>query len=86
MITPAPSTDPLLLDVPTAAQRMGVSTTLLWSMVINAEVPSLRIHRRRLLDVRDILAWVDRQKENAATGSSPAAAKEGRRVLGNPRP
>lgn len=47
---------PLLLSVPDAARLLGVSATLLRSLIATGEVPTVRLGRRVLVAYRDLQA------------------------------
>jgi excisionase family DNA binding protein len=51
-----------LLDVKEAAAFLNVSTRTLWSMANSGELPSVRIRRRVLFDLRDLEAFIEAAK------------------------
>ncbi|MCA9289389.1 MAG: helix-turn-helix domain-containing protein [Phycisphaerales bacterium] len=54
-----------LLDVRTAAQRLGVCANTLRSVVGRGELPSLKIGARRLVDIVDLDRYIEARKEVA---------------------
>lgn len=53
----------LLLNARDAAQALAISERNLWERTKTGEIPSLKIGRSVRYCVRDLEAWIDRQKE-----------------------
>lgn len=54
-------TDRLLVPVwPDAAEMLGIGRTLMKELVASGEIPTVRIGRRRLVRVDDLIAYVER--------------------------
>jgi excisionase family DNA binding protein len=58
--TVTPANAPKLVNVPTAATALGISTYFLRTIIRRGDMPSVRIGRRLLVRVRDIDAVVGR--------------------------
>ncbi|HUU92559.1 MAG TPA: helix-turn-helix domain-containing protein [Phycisphaerae bacterium] len=52
----------LLLSAREGARALSVSERTLWERTKTGEIPCVRIGRRVLYDVRDLVAYIDRQK------------------------
>ena len=55
----------LLLTARDAARALAVSDRKLWSLKASGEIPCVRVGRAVRYDPRDLVAWIDRQKEKA---------------------
>lgn len=54
-------TERLLVPVwPDAAEMLGIGETLMRSLVATGEIPTVRIGRKRLVRIDDLLAYVER--------------------------
>ena len=53
----------LLLRPTEAAEALALSPRLLWSLTAKGDIPAVRIGRTLRYDPRDLIAWIDRQKE-----------------------
>ena len=58
--------DAICVGVTEAARRLGLSRAKLYELVMAGEVPSLLVGTRRLLVVRQLVAWA----ENAPRAAS----------------
>jgi len=54
---------PLLLNSRDAAKALAISERTLARLTATGEIPHLRIGRLLRFDLRDLQAWIDRQKE-----------------------
>lgn len=54
--------DRLLVDEPEAARLLGISPRTLWSLRHEHQIPWVRIGRRVLYAVSDLLAWIEMRK------------------------
>lgn len=62
--------NPLLLSIPQAAQKLGISESCARQMAYNGEIPVIRVRRRLLVPVRQLEQWIDQQlAEQQATGT-----------------
>jgi excisionase family DNA binding protein len=52
----------LLLTVPDAAHRLGISRSMMYELIAAGEVETLRIGRPRKVSVEALSAFVDRQR------------------------
>ena len=66
--------DRVLLDVREAARRLSVSRSTLYELLASGELPSIRIHTRRLVARDSILEFV--QKKTARPGGIGPAVME----------
>ena len=57
---PSLSAEPLLVSVVEAAQRLGVGRTSLYGLLSSGELSAVRVGRRRLIAVADLVSYVDR--------------------------
>lgn len=53
--------NPLLLSIPQAAQKLGISESCARQMAYNGEIPVIRVRRRLLVPVRQLEQWIDQQ-------------------------
>lgn len=53
--------NPLLLSIPQAAQKLGISESCARQMAYNGEIPAIRVRRRLLVPVRQLEQWIDQQ-------------------------
>ncbi len=53
--------NPLLLSIPQAAQKLGLSESCTRQMAYNGEIPVIRVRRRLLVPVRQLEQWIDQQ-------------------------
>ncbi len=53
--------NPLLLSIPEAAQKLGLSESCTRQMAYNGEIPVIRVRRRLLVPVRQLEQWIDQQ-------------------------
>ena len=53
---------PQLLNVPDAAQSLDVSERFVWSLLSAGELTSVKLGRRRLIDIRDIERFIEKHK------------------------
>lgn len=53
--------NPLLLSIPQAAQKLGLSESCARQMAYNGEIPAIRVRRRLLVPVRQLEQWIDQQ-------------------------
>ena len=60
--TGAVSRPPKLLSVPDAARSLDVSERFVWSLLSTGELTSVKLGRRRLIDVRDIERFIEKHK------------------------
>jgi excisionase family DNA binding protein len=58
--------EPMLISVESAAERLSVSRSTMWSLVSAGSVPSIKVGRRRLIPVGELRALV---AEWARTGT-----------------
>ncbi len=59
----------LLLNATEAAHSLKISDRTLWSMTKAKQIPCVRIGNRVLYDPRDLLRWIDSQKEQPKIGA-----------------
>ncbi len=52
---------PLLLSIPQAARKLGLSESCARQMAYNGEIPVIRVRRRLLVPVRHLEKWIDDQ-------------------------
>jgi excisionase family DNA binding protein len=53
--------NPLLLSIPQAAQKLGLSESCARQMAYNGKIPVIRLRRRLLVPVKQLEAWIDEQ-------------------------
>jgi excisionase family DNA binding protein len=58
-LSPPKTTEPRLVNVPTAAANLGISVGFLRTLISKEQMPSVRIGRRLLVRTRDIDAVID---------------------------
>ncbi len=63
MTEQAPSPSKLLLNTRDAAKALSIGLRKLWSLTDCGEIPCVRIGRRVLYDPRDLMTFIDGQKE-----------------------
>jgi excisionase family DNA binding protein len=51
----------LLISVPDAAQRCGLSDSLLYDLIQQGQFPHIRVRRRILVPVKAMEEWIDQQ-------------------------
>jgi excisionase family DNA binding protein len=80
----------LLLTLPETARRLGVGETWLWQQTAKGRLRTVRLPGGRLVRVReeDLRDFIDQHvegglDEGAAQGSTPQAARGGRRGRAN---
>ena len=56
------SRPPQLLSVPDAAQSLDVSERFVWSLLSTGNLMSVKLGRRRLIDIRDIERFIEKHK------------------------
>jgi excisionase family DNA binding protein len=56
---------PRLVRTATAAKYLGVSRATLHRLIVSRQIPYIDSLKWRLVDIRDLDAWVDRQKVSA---------------------
>ena len=61
MTQSAPNSDPLLVDLKTAAELLGISRKNLWSRARSGEIPSLKVGARRLFSRVALTDWIAAQ-------------------------
>jgi excisionase family DNA binding protein len=54
-----------LLRISQAAQYLSVTNWFMETLLREKVIPSLFLGKRKVVDVRDIDAWIDRQKQKA---------------------
>lgn len=54
-----------LLSIKDAARCLGVGERQVWALLARGEMASVKIGRRRLIDARDLDAFIERCKEAA---------------------
>ena len=54
----------LLLTVEEAARYLGIGRTLAWRLVQERRLPSVRVGRCVRVPVRDLEAWVEKQRQD----------------------
>ncbi len=64
----------LLLTEPEAADALGISPRALWDLRSRGEIPVVRVGRSVRYSIRDLEAWIDR---NRSTGGSAAEPDHG---------
>lgn len=52
--------EPITVDVATAARLVGVSRAALYPLVMSGDIPSFKLGRRRLVPVAGLEEWVAR--------------------------
>ena len=52
---------PLLISVPEAARRCGLSDSLLYYLIQQGQFPHLRVRRRILVPVKAMEEWIEQQ-------------------------
>jgi hypothetical protein len=65
--TPDSSSVPQLVDAKRTAAQLGISLRSLHEITTSRLLPSLKIGRRRLYDLRDVVAFVEAGKREGAT-------------------
>jgi excisionase family DNA binding protein len=55
-----------------AARYAGVSEATFWRLLAEGALPSIKVRRRRLLDLADVDAWLDRLREADGALGVPA--------------
>jgi excisionase family DNA binding protein len=55
------SAAPLLISVPDAARRCGLSDSLLYYLIQQGQFPHLRVRRRILVPVKAMEEWITQQ-------------------------
>lgn len=60
--------NPLLLSIPKAALKLGISESCARQMAYNGEIPVIRIRRRLLVPVKALEEWIENQLEDQAHG------------------
>ncbi|MGH7642837.1 MAG: helix-turn-helix domain-containing protein [Candidatus Dormibacteria bacterium] len=71
-----------MMTVPQAAERLGIGKTYCWEMTARGQLPVIRLGRRVLIPADALADWIrsntvgsEPADEDAATGSTPAAAR-----------
>ena len=57
----------LLLSPRDAAKVLAISARTLWGLTKEGAIPRIKIGRAVRYDVRDLTAWIDREKEGGRT-------------------
>ena len=57
------SESPLVLTVPQAAQRLSVSEAMIWRLLADGRLPSLKIGAARRVVAADLDAWIAEQAQ-----------------------
>lgn len=65
-------TERLLVDVDEAARQLSVSRRFLEDRLYSGALPSVKVGRRRLIATADLVAYVDRLREEAAESAGPS--------------
>lgn len=65
---------PLLVDVVAAAKLLSISSKFLSTLARAGEVPSLKLHGRRLFSPRALEEWAAQQIAAAGGGKPPGGA------------
>ncbi|MFF5020552.1 helix-turn-helix domain-containing protein [Micrococcus luteus] len=65
---PDPETAAALLSVETTRAALGLGATMVTELIRTGELPSLRVHNRRLVRAGDLAAFVDQHAHAATTG------------------
>ena len=61
-----PGTDPVLLTYAQAAKLLAVSTRSVWALVNKRRaLPAIRVGTAVRIDRRDVLAFIERQRQSA---------------------
>ncbi len=60
------TTPQLLMRPDEAAKALAISTRKLWALTRSGQLACLRIGRAVRYDPRDLVAWIDRQKQMAS--------------------
>jgi excisionase family DNA binding protein len=55
------SAAPLLISVPDAARRCGLSDSLIYYLIQHGQFPHLRVRRRILVPVKAMEEWIEQQ-------------------------
>ncbi|MCE9544000.1 MAG: helix-turn-helix domain-containing protein [Planctomycetia bacterium] len=58
-VTPA---EKMLISMKEAANTLGISRRLLWSLTASQEIPCVRIRSRVLFDPADLRNWIESHK------------------------
>lgn len=69
--------DILLVSIPEAARRLGISERCAWSMVLGGELPSVRVRHRRLIAVEALRRYVAGLEKGASRGVRTTARAGG---------
>ncbi len=56
------TTNPGLLAVPEAARYLGMSDRWMWEQVLEGELPTVRLGRRRLIRPEDLEAFIEERR------------------------
>jgi excisionase family DNA binding protein len=71
--------EPLAVDAPRAARRLGIGTRALWSLTAAGKIPHVRIGRRVLYRVAALEAWLIEQEQKGrgprVAGAARASAR-----------
>jgi excisionase family DNA binding protein len=65
-LTATLSSEPLLLDIKSAARTLSCTVWAVRSLLWSRQIPFIRIGHRFLIDPADLRAYIQRQKEGAA--------------------
>jgi excisionase family DNA binding protein len=58
--------EPLLVDAQAAARLLSLSRRTVWEMARRGELPSIKVHGRRLFSVERLRAWVRQHDEGVS--------------------
>ncbi|MFN0131473.1 MAG: helix-turn-helix domain-containing protein [Phycisphaerales bacterium] len=64
----------LLVNSATAAVMLSMSPRALWQWTHDGKIPFVRLGRRVLYDMRDLIAFIDRAKRETTPADANAAA------------
>lgn len=65
------ATNRRLFSVKEAAEYIGLSKREVYNMITTEELPPVTRGRRKMLDIRDIDKWIERNKRRSTTTSTP---------------
>jgi excisionase family DNA binding protein len=69
--------DPILLRPAKAAQLADISRSVAYDLIARGEWPSVRVGRSLQVPVKDLLAWIDANKQSSAPYGSAGQLKDG---------
>lgn len=62
--------EPITVDVATAAKLVGLSRAAFYPLVMSGDVPSFKVGRRRLVPIAGLESWVARSSDQEGEASS----------------